>query len=103
MVQDKLKHLLDIGRAVKDREKIGVAHRDVIKIDGNRYLYNPDNITRVLARKVNSAYDELPPLTSILDDILQTDIEDGPRAMTRRQRIDRRKHVKELQVCEASF
>ena len=63
----------------------------MIKIDGKRYLYNPDNITRVLSRKVNSAYDELPVLTSILDDILHQDIEDNPGAMTRRQRIDRKK------------
>ena len=97
MADDRLKHLLEIGRVIKDREKVGVAQRDVIKIDGKRYLYNPDNITRILARKVKAVYKELPTPTSILDDILQQDIEDGPSGMTKRQRIDRRKNAEIFQ------
>ena len=91
MLHNKLNHLLDIGAAVRAREKVGAAYRDVIKIEGKNYLYNPTNITRVLGRKINSVYDALPTPSSILDDIWQLDIEDGPRSMTRRQRIERRK------------
>ena len=97
MLHNKLNHLLDIGAAVRAREKVGAAYRDVIKIEGKNYLYNPTNITRVLGRKINSVYDALPTPSSILDDIWQLDIEDGPRSMTRRQRIERRKNVKMLQ------
>ena len=91
MVEDKLKHLLQIGQATEAREKVGIAQRDIIKIEGKRSIYNPDNLSRLLARKVNAAYKALPSPAAILDDILQQDIEDGPRGMTRRQRIDRRK------------
>ena len=97
MTEDKLKHLIEIGRVTKGREKVGIAQRDIIKIDGKRYLYNPDNISSILARKVNAAYKALPSPTAILDDILQQDIADGPSGMTRRQRIDRRKNIQTLQ------
>ena len=93
-MEDKLKHLPEIGRATKGREKVGIAQRDIIKIDGKRYLYNPDNISSILSRKVKAVYKAIPSPTAILDDILQQDIEDGPRGMTRRQRIDRRKNIK---------
>ena len=54
MVGDKLKHVLEIGQVTKAREKVGMAQRDIIKIDGKRYIYNPDNISSILARKVNA-------------------------------------------------
>ena len=97
---EKLKELEQAGHAQRDKVRWGRGYRDVIILGGKKYQYNGNTISRILKNRIYSMYIDMPATSSnqniVINDILSEDVGDSDR-LTRRQRIERRKNVKNIE------
>ena len=67
-----------------------------------RYQYSGKSISKLLENKITSLYIDMPASSSngniVIDDILSLDAgDDSNNKLTRKDRIQRRKHIKPIQ------